>query len=63
MAALRLLQLSEGPRNFQALHLVSEYIINNPTQRAVRLASKTLLALVVLAVAALLLIAIVHTHV
>ena len=37
MAAMRLLQLSEGPRNFQALHLVSEYIKNNPTQRAVRL--------------------------
>ena len=47
------------------------YVLNAPgrapqaadTQRAVHLASKTLLALVVLAVAALLLIAIVHTHV
>jgi len=47
------------------------YVLNAPgrtpqaadTQRAVRLASKTLLALVALAVAALLLIAIVHTHV
>ncbi|MDO5667114.1 MAG: tetratricopeptide repeat protein [Alcaligenaceae bacterium] len=37
MAAMRLLQLSEGPRNFQALHLVSQYIEANPTQRAVRL--------------------------
>ena len=47
------------------------YVLNAPgrapqaadTQRAVHLASKTLLALVVLAVTALLLIAIVHTHV
>lgn len=37
MAAMRLLQLSEGPRNFQALHLVSQYIEANPSQRAVRL--------------------------
>lgn len=37
MAAMRLLQLSEGPRNFQALHLVSQFIEDNPSQRAVRL--------------------------
>lgn len=37
MAAMRILQLSEGPRNFQALHLVSQYIEANPSQRAVRL--------------------------
>ena len=37
MAAMRLLQLAEGPRNFQALHLVSRYIADNPSERAVRL--------------------------
>lgn len=37
MAAMRILQLSEGPRNLQALHLISQYIEAHPTQRAVRL--------------------------
>lgn len=37
MAARRILQLSEGPRNLQALHLVSQYIEAHPEQRAVRL--------------------------
>ncbi|HZJ97088.1 MAG TPA: tetratricopeptide repeat protein, partial [Oligella sp.] len=37
MAAMRLLQLAEGPRGFQALTLVRRFIDENPSQRAVRL--------------------------
>ena len=37
MAAMRLLQLAEGARSFQALTLVRQFIDDNPSQRAVRL--------------------------
>lgn len=37
MAAMRILQLAEGGRSFQAYQLVSQFIAANPHQRAVRL--------------------------
>lgn len=37
MAAMRILQLAEGPRSFQAMTLVRRFIDENPSQRGVRL--------------------------